>query len=90
MIVSSIAAQMSVRVLLFAQLRGRCGADELTVSLPRGSTGRDLMRWFVQRHPNVEDLLSVSRLAVNGDYVSWETRLEEGDEIVVIPPVSGG
>ena len=48
------------------------------------------MRWFVQRHPTVEDLLSVSRLAVNGDYVSWETRLEEGDEIVVIPPVSGG
>ena len=90
MTVSSIAVQMSVRVLLFAQLRGLFGADELVVSLPGGSTGRDMMRWFVQRNPKVEDLLSVSRLAVNGEYVSLEQVLKDRDEVVIIPPVSGG
>jgi len=90
MIVSTPVAQATVRVLLFAQLRGRFGADELAVSLPSSSTGSDLMRWLSQRDPKVKDLLSVSRLAINGEYVSKDCRLQDGDEVVVIPPVSGG
>ena len=90
MTVSSIVAGISVRALLFAQLRGRFGADELVVSLPGGSTGRDLRAWFVGRNSKMDDLLVVCRLAVNGDYVSWETSLADGDEVVIIPPVSGG
>jgi adiponectin receptor len=35
-------------------------------------------------------LLDVSRLAVNCEYVPWDTPLREGDEVVVITPVSGG
>ena len=90
MTIAAPETHVSVRALLFAQLRGRFGADELAVSLPCGSTGRDLMRWFAQRNPKVEDLLSVSRLAVNGEYVSLEQVLKDGDEVVIIPPVSGG
>ena len=80
----------TVHVLLFAQLRDRFGADELAVSLPFGSTGADLMDWLSQRNPKLTGLLEVSRLAVNCEYVSVDHRLQDGDEVVVIPPVSGG
>lgn len=83
-------AGIAVRVLLFAQLRDRFGADELSVSLPRGATGRDLLQRLIRQRPAVEGLLAVSRLAVNCDYAAGERVLEDGDEVVVIPPVSGG
>jgi molybdopterin synthase sulfur carrier subunit len=38
----------------------------------------------------MEPLLEVSRLAVNCEYVSADSELHDGDEVVVIPPVSGG
>ena len=84
------STQIIVRAVLFAQLRGRFGADELSISLPDGATGAALMQWLAQRDPKVADLLSVSRLAINGEYASLERVLEDGDEVVVIPPVSGG
>ena len=90
MTIAASGTHMTVRALLFAQLRGRFEANELRVPLPARSTGRDLMQWFAQRNSKVEDLLSVSRLAVNGEYVSLEQVLKDGDEIVIIPPVSGG
>ncbi len=81
---------ITVHVLFFAQFRDRFGTDELYVSLPGGSTGADLLRWLAQRNPIVEGLLSVSRLAVNCEYVSLDHILQDADEVVVIPPVSGG
>jgi molybdopterin converting factor subunit 1 len=88
--VPSAATTIAVKVLVFAQLKDRFGADELHVVLPYGSTGRDLMRWFAQRNPKAEALLEVSRLAVNSEYASLDHALQDGDEAVVIPPVSGG
>ena len=81
---------MTVRVLLFAQLRDRIGADELAASLPSGATGAELLAWLSQRSPKVEGLLGVSRLAVNCEYAALDHVLHDGDEVVVIPPVSGG
>ena len=83
-------ACIATRALFFAQLRDWVGADELTVTLPQGSTGRDLIRRLIQRHPKAEGLLEVSRLAVNREYVSTDASLRDGDEVAVIPPVSGG
>lgn len=88
--VSMIGTTMTVRVLLFAQLRDRVGAEELAVSLPSGSTGADLMEWLSRRSPKAKGLLRVSRLAVNREYAAFDRALCDGDEVVVIPPVSGG
>lgn len=90
MAASSDATVVAVRALFFAQLRDRFGADELPVSLSAGATGADLMRWLAQRSPTMSGLLAVSRLAVNGEYVSLDHVLRDGDEAVVVPPVSGG
>lgn len=84
------AAPVAITVLLFAQLRGRFDADEFTIHFPPGATGRDVMAWLMQRDPKMSALLAVSRLAVNGEYAPWETVVVDGDEVAVIPPVSGG
>lgn len=88
--VARAATGITVNVLLFAQLRDGFGADELAASLPNGATGAGLLAWLSQRHPKLAGLLEVSRLAVNCEYVSVDHRLQAGDEVVVIPPVSGG
>lgn len=79
-----------VKVLCFAQLRDHLGASDFTVSLPSDATGRELLDALRQRSPLIGPLLDVSRLAVNQEYVAANVRLQDGDEVVVIPPVSGG
>ena len=82
--------QIAVTSLLFAQLQEYVGAGKVVVSVAEGSTGRDLIRCFATRHPAAEGLLAVSRLAVNCEYASEDVVLRDGDEVAVIPPVSGG
>lgn len=84
------AGTIAVRVLLFSQLKDRLGRPELSVALPSVATGRDLADALGQKDPAVAPLLAVSRLAVGQEYVSWDHPLREGDEVAVIPPVSGG
>ncbi|HBH96241.1 MAG TPA: hypothetical protein DDX89_00400 [Candidatus Omnitrophica bacterium] len=81
---------MTVTVLCFAQLRDRIGDSEMAVPLPNGASSGDLLGMLKDRHPQVEPLLAVSRLAVNCAYVSGDVELHDGDEVVIIPPVSGG
>jgi len=84
------ATGITVNVLLFAQLRDGFGGDQLVASLPSGATGAELLAWLSQRNPKLAGLLDVSRLAVNCEYVAVGHRLQDGNEVVVIPPVSGG
>jgi molybdopterin converting factor subunit 1 len=84
------ATTIMVRVLCFAQLRDHIGEPELSMPLPQGTTGQDLLDALRLRHPAIGPLLRVCRLAVNCEYVPAETTLHADDEVVVIPPVSGG
>ena len=84
------AATMTVRVLCFAQLRDHVGEPELLMPLRLGATGQDVLDALRTRHPAIGPLLSVCRLAVNCEYVAPEAALRAGDEVVVVPPVSGG
>lgn len=85
-----VSRTMTIQVLLFAQLKDRLGQPEVPVSLPVGATGRDLLRALSQKDPAIAPLLAVSRLAAGQEYVSWDYFFREGDEVAVIPPVSGG
>ena len=84
------ATGITVDILLFAQLRDGFGGDQLVASLPSGATGAELLAWLSQRNPKLAGLLEVSRLAVNYEYVPADAELHDGDEVVIIPPVSGG
>ena len=76
---------MEVHVRLFAGLRQRAGADELTLELPDGARVRDALE-------RVADLTAGVRvvMAVNQEYADAAQPLAAGDELALIPPVSGG
>jgi molybdopterin synthase catalytic subunit len=81
---------MKVKVKFFAILRERAGASEVIKDLPDGSTVAELWRELQHDHPKL-DVPGVRLLyAVNQNYVGLDQRLSEGDEVVFIPPVSGG
>jgi MoaE-MoaD fusion protein len=76
---------MQVRVLLFASLRERAGASVVELELPDGAVVRDALerlRAVAQDVPVV--------MAINQDYAAPDAPLHAGDELALIPPVSGG
>jgi len=79
---------MKYRLLYFASLRDRANTDAETVDSPSTDV-RGLYAELRTRHGFTmgEDRL---RVAVNGEFAGWDRALADGDEIVFIPPVSGG
>jgi molybdopterin converting factor subunit 1 len=81
---------MRVNVKLFAILRERAGTSELVIHLRPGATVADAAETLVEKFPDISPLLSRIVFAVNQTYSKRETPLSEGDELALIPPVSGG
>lgn len=82
---------MVVKVRLFAMLRERAGSDSLDVKLDEGATVRDAIDVLASEH-GLGDVVSRTSMvmAVNRQYAEEERPLTEGDELALIPPVSGG
>jgi molybdopterin synthase catalytic subunit len=77
---------MRVRVKLFAALRERVGASERELELPEGSCAADAWAAIPELGAEPSGLL----YALNREYVARERVLADGDELALIPPVSGG
>ena len=90
---SSLAGMeaMTVNVRLFAILRERAGQDRIALELDAGATVDDALA-ALGRDPGLAELLDrmAVAMAVNRDYASGDTELHPGDELALIPPVSGG
>jgi molybdopterin synthase catalytic subunit len=84
------AAIVRVRIRLFAIQRELAGAREVTVELAPGATVEAAWAAIVARFPVLAPGRSSVRFAVNGEYAGPETGLADGDEVAMIPPVSGG
>jgi molybdopterin converting factor subunit 1 len=76
---------MDVHVRLFAGLRERAGADQIELSLPEGALVADALSQLADLVEGVPVVM-----AVNREYADADLRLEPGDEVALIPPVSGG
>ncbi len=76
---------MNVRVRLFAGLRERAGAGEIELELPEGAVVGDVL----ERVRGLTEGLPVV-MAVNQEYADRSAPLRPGDELALIPPVSGG
>jgi molybdopterin synthase catalytic subunit len=82
---------MRVVVRLFAVLRERAGRDRVELELAPGATVADALASLAEL-PELAGVLGrvPVQLAVNRDYASERTQLEAGDELALIPPLSGG
>ena len=81
---------MKIRTRLFASAREVVGMQEVIVDAPEGVTAADLLRQIVEQYPALRRLAPSLKLAVNHEYAAGGRRLAEGDEVALIPPVSGG
>lgn len=81
---------MNVRVLFFASLRERVKRSETTWPLRGDATVGSLWKALIEEFPQIEPMSSSVTFAVNCEYVDRNHPLREGDEVAVIPPVSGG
>ena len=80
---------MRVRALFFAAYREWAGHDSLETELKPGATVADLVA-EVRRTPGLDRLPVTPVVAVNEAYAELDQRLQEGDEVAFLPPVSGG
>src|SRR2546426_3168067 len=80
---------MNVRVVLFAKPRERVGQPNIELALPAGATAADAWSQLSTKY-DLGPLPRSFRCAVNSEYAGWDDPLKDGDELAVIPPVSGG
>ena len=87
---SIVPEKMKLTVLFFSVLREKLGRASMEVSLEAGATGADLLNELAASHDMVDAYRSFIRLAVNTAYEPETVELQNGDEVALITPVSGG
>lgn len=81
---------MKVRVIYFGMLKDAVGRQIDEVTLPEGATLGDLVQDRIQHTDVIDNFRKVLAFSVNQDYAQLSTVLHDGDEIAMLPPVSGG
>lgn len=81
---------MTVRLKMFAVLREKAGISQTDLRLPDGATVEAALAEVGRQHPAIAALLSRAAAAVNLAYADRKAVLHDGDELALIPPVSGG
>jgi molybdopterin synthase catalytic subunit/molybdopterin converting factor small subunit len=81
---------MRVRVLFFGILKDLAGKSSDWVDLPDGALVRDVLGHYEAALPGMKGRMGGIAVAVNKEYAGAETGLKSGDEVALLPPVSGG
>lgn len=81
---------INVKVVFLGPAADWSGTSSSAVDLPDGATVQALRNLLCQRAPRLADAMHVIRFAVNEAFVADDAVLHEGDEVALIPPVTGG
>jgi molybdopterin synthase catalytic subunit len=81
---------MRIKVLFFGQLKDICGRSEDVLDLPPASPLRAVFDRYSAAFPQLAALASSIVLARNHEFGQPADLLQEGDEVALLPPVSGG
>jgi molybdopterin converting factor subunit 1 len=79
-----------VKVLLFGVAADRAGTRQTQVPVGDGTTLGELWPVLADRHPGLMPMRDTLAFAVNGEYARMNDKVFPGDEVAVLPPVSGG
>jgi molybdopterin synthase catalytic subunit len=81
---------MNITVRYFAIMREHLGKSTETLELPEGTTAGEIFQLAVRDTPRLAGLERAVMVMVNEEYVDPRHALQDGDEVALIPPVSGG
>lgn len=81
--------QESIKILFFGAAADRAGTRESELSSD-ASTLDGIWPLLEERHPGLSPMRDTLAFAVNGEYARGGDRVSPGDEVAVLPPVSGG
>lgn len=81
---------MKVRVVYFGALKDLAGRGNETVDLADGATTTSLFSLLQQRVSGLERYATSAAISVNYEYAPGDRPLRDGDEVGILPPVSGG
>jgi len=81
---------MKIKVLLFGLLKDIAGRSSETLELEDGAVVRDVLAYYAQTIPRFEAMIPGLAISVAEEYARADRALREGDEVGLLPPVSGG
>ncbi len=81
---------MRIRILLFATYREIVGAEDVSWTAEPGTTVGQFLDAFLRDHPRLAPHRDSMMLAVNLAFADPSAVLRDGDEVALLPPVSGG
>ena len=79
-----------VKVLLFGAAADQAETRQTELPVDDGATLGDLWSALANRYPGLTPMRESLAFAVNGEYARAEAKVSPGDEVAVLPPVSGG
>jgi len=82
--------KITVTIKLFAAYQEAYGVTELVREFPSETSVGKVLENIITEHPELAQWREITRFAVNLQFVEPDTVLQDGDEVVFIPPVSGG
>lgn len=83
-------SSIAVTVKLFAIYQEVFNSPELVLTFPQTTTVGTVLDTLIVQQPQLKPWREITRFGVNLKFVEPDTMLEDGDEVVLIPPVSGG
>jgi sulfur-carrier protein len=83
-------SDITICIKLFAAYQEAYGVPEIKLQFPENTPVKAVCDRMIAEHPELEKWRDVTRYGVNLAFVEPNTPLNDGDEVVLIPPVSGG
>jgi molybdopterin converting factor subunit 1 len=77
-------------VKFFAGYKEAIGIEQVEIGLEEGSDVSSLIEVIKEKHPKLGELTETLVISVNWEYATYDTKLKDGDEVALLPPVSGG
>ncbi|MGD2182709.1 MoaD/ThiS family protein [Lusitaniella coriacea] len=81
---------IAITVKLFAAYQEAYNLPELNLEVPLHTPVSEVLNRILREHPELEQWRNLTRFGVNFQFVEPDTILQNGDEVALIPPVSGG
>lgn len=81
---------MQILVRAFASYREAIGSPNIRLDVPEGSTPGQVWERLLKSYPRLSTLPRPDKFAINEEYVQENHKIRERDELVLLPPVSGG